>query len=184
MVNPLATAPYGDKLQKRELEAHCGTNARTSFDEEMTNAGHILVADDDADFVLLLKAAFEEAHADMLIDVVEDGAKAQEYLKNQGPYQDHARFPTPGLILLDVRLPMSDGLALLRWIRQQPCLDGLPVVILTGAEFPNQEEVAIQSGANGYFIKPFQFTKLVALAQYLRDTWLRPEETLAPHSKH
>ena len=147
------------------------------------NAGHILIADDDEDFVMLLKAAFEETHTDYIVHLVEDGAKAQKYLKNEAPYEDHVHFPTPGLILLDLRLPPTDGLTLLRWIRQQPCLDGLPVVILTGAEFPNQEEVALHGGANGYFIKPFQFTKLVALAQHLRDTWLRHDETLAPHSR-
>jgi CheY-like chemotaxis protein len=150
----------------------------------MTTAGHILIADDDPDFVMLLKAAFEEAHADVIIHVVEDSTQAQKYLKNEAPHQDHARFPTPSLIVSDLRLPPTDGLALLRWIRQEPQLDGLPVVILTGAEFPNQEQAALQSGANGYFIKPFQFTKLVALAQQLWDTWLRHDEALMPHSKH
>jgi CheY-like chemotaxis protein len=143
----------------------------------MLNAGHILIADDDADFVMLLKAAFEDAHADNSIHVVEDGIKAQKYLKNEDPYEDRTRYPIPGLIVLDLRL------TLLRWIRQQPRLDGLPVVMLTGSEFPNQEEVALQGGANGYFIKPFQFTKLVTLAQHLRDTWLRHDETLTSHSK-
>jgi CheY-like chemotaxis protein len=150
----------------------------------MMNTGHILIADDDADFVMLLQAAFEEAHADISIHVVDDGTKAQAYLKNQAPYGNCVRFPTPNLIVLDLRLPPTDGMTLLRWIRQQPCLDGLPVIILTGAEFPNQEEAALQSGANAYFIKPFQFTKLVTLAQQLRETWLRQEEALAPHSKH
>jgi DNA-binding response OmpR family regulator len=84
---------------------------------------------------------------------------------------------------LDLRLPPHDGIPLLRWIREQPWLDGLPVVILTGSEFPNQEEAALRTGANAYFIKPFQFTKLVALAHQLRDIWLRYEETLAQHSK-
>jgi CheY-like chemotaxis protein len=148
------------------------------------NAGHILIADDDADFVMLLQAAFEEAHADISMHVVEDSVKAQNYLKNEAPYTNHAHFPTPNLIVLDLRLPPTDGVTLLRWIRQQPSLDGLPVVILTGAEFPNQEEVALQSGANGYFIKPFQFSKLVALAQQFRETWFRHDEALAPHSKH
>lgn len=148
----------------------------------MINAGHILVADDDPDFVMLLKAAFEEAHADNLVDVAEDATKAQEYLKNQGPFADRERFPIPGLIISDLRLPPRDGIALVRWIRHEPSLDGLPVVILTGAEFPNREEVALDSGANGYFIKPFQFTKLVTLAQHLRDTWLRHEEHLASKS--
>ena len=144
----------------------------------------MLIADDDPDFVMLLKAALEEAHADNPIHVVEDSTQAQIYLRNEAPYEDRARFPIPGLILLDLRLPPNNAIPLLRWIRQQPCLDGLPVVILTGAEFPNQEEVALQSGANGYFIKPFQFSKLVALAQHLRDTWLRHDETVAHHSKH
>jgi len=145
----------------------------------MTNAGHILIADDDADFVMLLKAAFEELRTETCIDAVEDSVSAQKYLKNDPPYNDRSRHPIPGLIVLDLRLPPQDGLSLLRWIRGQPCLDGLPVVILTGAEFPNLEEAAIHSGANGYFIKPFQFTKLVGLAQQLRDTWLRHDETLA-----
>lgn len=143
-----------------------------------------MIADDDADFVMLLKAAFEEAHAANLIDVVEDATKAQEYLMNEGSYEERERFPVPGLIISDLRLPPKDGIALLRWIRQQPRLDGLPLVILTGAEFPNQEGVALENGANGYFIKPFQFTKLVALAQHLRDTYLRHEEDLASDSKH
>jgi CheY-like chemotaxis protein len=147
-------------------------------------AGHILIADDDPDFVMLMKAAFEEAHADNPIHVVEDSAQAQKYLKNDPPYEDHAAFPIPSLIVLDLRLPPHDGIPLLRWIRQQPWLDGLPVVILTGSEFPNQEEVALRSGANAYFIKPFQFTKLVALAHQLRDIWLRHEEAVAQHSKH
>jgi CheY-like chemotaxis protein len=150
----------------------------------MINTGHILIADDDPDFVMLLQAAFEEAHADNPIHVVECSSQAEKYLKNEPPYEDRARFPIPGLILLDLRLPPSDAISLLHWIRQQPWLDGLPVVILTGSEFPNQEEVAHHSGANGYFIKPFQFSKLVGLAQQLRDTWLRHDETLAQHSKH
>jgi DNA-binding response OmpR family regulator len=150
----------------------------------MTSSGHILIADDDADFVMLLKAAFEEAHADNLIDVVEDTTNAQDYLTNQGRFENRERFPIPGLIVSDLRLPPKDGIALLRWIRQEPRLDGLPVVMLTGAEFPNQEGVAMESGANGYFLKPFQFTKLVALARHLRDTWFRHEEPLASDSRH
>jgi two-component system response regulator len=149
----------------------------------MMTAGHILIADDDPDFVLLMKAAFEEARADNPIHVVEDSAQALKYLRNEPPYQDRAAFPIPGLIVLDLRLPPHDGIPLLRWIREQPWLDGLPVVILTGSEFPNQEEAALRTGANAYFIKPFQFTKLVALAHQLRDIWLRYEETLAQHSK-
>src|SRR5436309_12052736 len=109
----------------------------------MTNANDILIADDDADFVMLLKAAFEESHAENRIRVVEDTAKAQKYLKNEAPYQDRSRFPIPGLVVLDLRLPPQDGITLLRWIRQIPRLDGLPVVILTGSEFPNQEEAAL-----------------------------------------
>jgi two-component system response regulator len=150
----------------------------------MINNAHILIADDDLDFVMLLKAAFEEAHVDNCIHVTEDSAQTKKYLENKASYEDRTRFPIPGLLVLDLRLPPQDGLALLHWIRQQPCLDGLPVVILTGAEFPDQEELALRTGANGYFVKPFQFTKLVALAQYFRDAWLRHDEALAHDSKH
>ena len=143
-----------------------------------------MIADDDPDFVMLLKAAFEEIHADNPIHTVEDSPHAQKYLNNEVPYEDRTTFPVPGLIILDLRLPPNDAISLLGWIRRQPHLDGLPVVILTGSEFPNQEEVAAHAGANGYFIKPFQFSKLVALAQHLRETWLRHDETVAQHSRH
>jgi CheY-like chemotaxis protein len=149
----------------------------------MTNAAHILIADDDADFVMLLNAAFEEAHAENPIQVVADSTRAQKYLRNEAPYEDRVTHPVPGLIILDLRLPPNDAISLLPWIRQQPHLDGLPVVILTGSEFPNQEEAALHAGANGYFIKPFQFSKLVALAQHFRDTWLRHDEAPAHQSK-
>ena len=80
----------------------------------------------------------------------------------------------PELVLLDLRLPGMHGFEVLQWIRRQPGLAGLAVVVITGMVAPGDIRRAQELGATAFLAKPFAFAKLVEMAEQLRDNWLRP----------
>ncbi len=66
-----------------------------------------------------------------------------------------AREHRPGLILMDIQLPGMDGLSATRIIKQDPGLQEIPVVALTGHAMEGDFEKAMEAGCNGYISKPF-----------------------------
>jgi len=91
----------------------------------------ILMADDDPDDRELAQAALRESRLANELHFVEDGEQLLAYLRNQPPYEDAARHPQPGLILLDLNMPKMDGREALAAIKGDPGLRHLPVVVLT-----------------------------------------------------
>src|SRR6185369_12007224 len=87
---------------------------------------------------------------------------------------DRQAYPLPALILLDLRLPKIPGLDVLKWIRQQPVFEPLPVVILTSSEADTDIETAYRLGAHSYFVKPVNPSDLVKIVQYILRRWLKP----------
>ena len=146
----------------------------------MTAPGSVLFVDDDSEWVDLLRTAFGRAGIPNPVQGVKDGPEAIRYLRGEGPYADRAAHPLPELVLLDLRLPGMDGFEVLQWIRRQSRMAGLPVVVVTGMETPDDARRAQELEATGFLAKPFSFTKLVEMAQQIRDTWLRPARQLEP----
>ena len=79
----------------------------------------------------------------------------------------------PGLVLLDLNLPYWSGFEVLEWIRQQPQLRRLPVVVFTSSSRPDDIARAYDAGANGYLVKPNALADLTNLVLALREFWLR-----------
>src|SRR6476619_2979181 len=96
-------------------------------------AAAILVVEDDPDDVFLIRRAFEKSGITNPIEVVEDGEQAIAYLSGRGEYADRAKHPIPALMLLDLKLPRIPGLSVLAWLRKQPALGRLSVVVLTAS---------------------------------------------------
>ena len=94
----------------------------------------ILLIDDDENDIVLAKKALAAAKIENPLYVVRDGEEAMAYLEGMGKYSDRAEFPLPDLILLDLKMPRLDGFELLSWIRKQPHLKALRVVMLTSSE--------------------------------------------------
>jgi CheY-like chemotaxis protein len=147
--------------------------------KRMTAAGSILFVDDDPNWVDLLRVAFDRAGIPNPVQGVPDGPEAISYLSGEGRYADRAAHPLPELVLLDLRLPGMRGFEVLQWIRRQPGLAELAVVVVTGMEAPGDAQRAQELGATGFLAKPFSLEELVKLAQHIHDNWLGPERLLA-----
>jgi len=120
----------------------------------------VLLVEDNPDDTVLIRHAFSSAKMSNPIETVADGEEAMAYLSGQGDYADRRRYPLPAVVLLDLKLPRKSGFDVLAWIRQQPGLERLPVVVLTcHTEIPDIND-AYDLGANFYLVKSVAFAAL------------------------
>jgi CheY-like chemotaxis protein len=132
----------------------------------------ILYVEDEEDDVFFLKIAFQKAGSPHTLTELPDGEQAIEYLAGKGPFADRACHPLPILVLLDINIPKKSGLEVLEWIREQPCFETLPVLMLTSSSRPEDLEKARLLGANDYLLKPSDPRTLVDAVKSLHDRWL------------
>ncbi|HET7649749.1 MAG TPA: response regulator [Gammaproteobacteria bacterium] len=136
----------------------------------------ILLAEDDQNDVMLIKRAFSKSHVINPIACVENGEEAVAYLSGQGQYADRERHPLPFMMLLDLKLPRLSGHEVLKWLREQPGLKRLPVVVLTSSREPSDINRAYEVGANSYLVKPVVFEEFSTLLKQLQVYWLMLSE--------
>jgi CheY-like chemotaxis protein len=115
----------------------------------------ILLVDDQENDVLLTRLALQRAGLDLPVYSVPGGMEAIAYLNADPPYQDRFRYPLPASVLLDIQMPHMDGFEVLRWVRKQPNVANLPVVMLTGSRTKSVVETARLLGATSFFVKDF-----------------------------
>jgi CheY-like chemotaxis protein len=131
----------------------------------------LYVEDEDTD-VMLLQHVFTRAGIKNPLNTVKDGKAAKDYLAGNPPFADRLQHPLPGLLLLDLNLPYWSGFEVLEWLRAQPRLRRLPVVVFTSSRRPDDVARAYDSGANAYVVKPSSLADLTAVVQGMRDFWL------------
>ena len=134
--------------------------------------GVILLAEDDPNDVLLIQRAFQRNHVANPVQVVRDGDEALAYLSGQAPFADRERHPLPVLMLMDLKMPRKSGLEVLEWVRQQPGLKRLPIIVLTSSNQSPDINRAYELGANSYLVKPAGFDSLLDLVKNLDMYWL------------
>lgn len=142
----------------------------------------ILLVEDDTNDVLLIGRAFRKANIANPIQVVSDGEAAVRYLSGEEAYADRDRYPLPMLMLLDLKLPRRSGLEVLEWVRQQPKLRRIPVVVLTSSRENIDVNRAYDLGANSYLVKPVAFDGLLNMVKALNQYWLIINES--PNIQH
>jgi len=136
----------------------------------------ILVVEDDPNEVFLIERALQRANLTIPLRVARDGQEAIDYLNHQGDFTDTARYPAPTLMLLDLKMPRKNGFEVLGWLRQQPGLRRLVVVVLTSSNLTADINRAYDLGANSYLIKPGDFKALVDVLKWLARYWLALNE--------
>ena len=148
----------------------------------MINFTHytILLVEDDPNDVFLIQRAFRKANLANPIQVMNDGEAAVQYLSGQEPYADRDRYPLPAIILLDLKLPRRSGHEVLVWLKQQPELKRLPVVMLTSSRQTPDVKRAYDLGVNSYLVKPIGFASLLEMMQSFSQYWLNYTELPEP----
>jgi CheY-like chemotaxis protein len=130
----------------------------------------LLLADDsECDAELALHAL---AAGQFTCDVVvtRDGAEALDCLHRRGEFQ--SRHPgDPAVVLLDLNMPAVGGLEALRRIRSDERLRTIPVVMLTSSREESDVARSYQLGANGYVVKPGDFSQYVSALQGVGAFW-------------
>jgi len=136
---------------------------------------HVLLVEDNpdhADLVTFLLAKTQPKAK--VVHHVSDGGAALDYLFRRGDFAIPDQSPRPHLILLDLRLPKVDGLAVLKEIKTSSDeeLRRTPVVVLTSSEADSDAAAAYDCKANSYLVKPVDFEKFHQLVEDLGYYWL------------
>ncbi len=132
----------------------------------------ILVAEDDPDHQVLIKEALNRTRLSNEINFVENGQEALDFLRHKGKYSGNDREP-PGLILLDLNMPLKSGREVLHEIKGDPDLRSIPVVILTTSDTPDDISSTYDLGANSFITKPVSFDRLVDVIRKVTDYWFQ-----------
>ena len=131
---------------------------------------NILMADDDQDDRLLMKAALEEIKMPNVINFVEDGAELMDYLYQKGRFLGDKTIK-PNLILLDINMPKMDGHEALFLIKSDPVLKSIPVIVLTTSKAEIDVTKTYDLGVNSYISKPDNFNELLKIAHEIDHYW-------------
>lgn len=132
----------------------------------------IMLVEDNEDEVVLLRRALTIAGSTAPLVVLHDGAEAVAYLSGDGPYSNRVDNPFPQLMVLDLKLPRLSGLGVLKWIREQPGVRRLPVIVLTSSNEERDVASAYDLGANSYLVKPTDLATLQQLAALVHRYWV------------
>lgn len=114
----------------------------------------LLLVEDNEEDAFLLRRALRLEKVECTLHVAEDGQEAIEYLEGTGKYADRTAYPTPNLVLLDLKLPYVHGFEVLAWVATQPACKDLRIIILTSSGEDRDREKAEQFGIKSYFTKP------------------------------
>jgi len=145
---------------------------------QMLSDVDVLVADDSDDDAATTIRALRQVAPDASIVRVKDGVDALHYLFATGGYE--GREPgSPRLILLDVYMPVMDGLAVLKIVRGHSLTEDIPVVLLSSSSNPLLIERAKKLGAADYRVKAFKFERFCADVEHIARRYI-PSDIQAP----
>jgi CheY-like chemotaxis protein len=135
----------------------------------MNETRTILLVDDSADDLFLLRSAFKSAQLKNPVQEAHDGDEAVAYLEGAPPFDDRTRYPLPAVMLLDLNMPRRTGFQVLEWVRGQKGLKRLTVIVLTASLREEDLDRAFDLGASAFLVKPGSMEGLVAMSRALRE---------------
>ena len=133
----------------------------------------VLIVEDDLAHAELIRHCFDEQELAIDLHHMQDGEQALDYLYARGRFSDPAIAPRPVLVILDLRLPLVDGMEVLRHMKADDDLSSIPVVVLTSSSAVMDVAKAHQYHANSYCVKPVDFAEFEALISDMGNYWLR-----------
>jgi two-component system, response regulator len=131
----------------------------------------ILMAEDNPHDILATKRAWQQFGFTNHLYIVSDGEECLEYLFHRGKYQDSHVFPSPDVVLLDLKLPKLDGHQILKSIRAENQFRFLPVIILTNSTLETDRNRGYEYGCTAFLKKPVGYANFANLLKSIRTFW-------------
>ncbi len=131
----------------------------------------VLMAEDDEHDILATRRAWKKHHIANPLCIVNNGEECLDFLYHQGKYKDRDTMPQPGILLLDIKMPKMDGLAVLEYIRNDGHLRRLPVVMLTTSKADEDRLKSYDLGVNAYIVKPIGFENFSEAVRAISLFW-------------
>lgn len=113
----------------------------------------VLLAEDNPADVLLCKRAVMKTGLDLDFCNAADGQTAAQWLSGEGKYAERTLYPFPALLITDLKMPMSDGFDLIRFVRTRAELKKMPIIVYTASELQPDVLKAAAFGATTYLAK-------------------------------
>jgi two-component system response regulator len=140
----------------------------------------ILLVEDNADDIELTVLALQEAKITNPVVVARNGVEALDYLFRTGIHAGRASADQPVVVLLDIKLPMLNGIDVLKRMREDERTRRTPVVMLTSSTEQADIVRTYDLGANSYVRKPVEFENFVVAARQLGLYWTVLNESPEP----
>jgi len=131
----------------------------------------VLMAEDDEHDILAVRRAWKKRNINNPLYIVNDGEECLDYLHRRGKYSEQGTAPRPGIVLLDIKMPKMDGLAVLEYIRKSDEFRRLPVIILTTSKDEQDRLKSYDLLANAYIIKPIGFDNFSEAVNTINLFW-------------
>jgi len=134
------------------------------------NKVEVLMIEDSPGDIRLAQIALKKANILNKLTVVEDGELAIKYLKKEAPFEDATH---PNLILLDLNLPKVNGHEVLKFVRSEPSLKMIPVVVLTTSDSEQDVMESYELNANCYITKPVDLERFMEVVRMIESFWIK-----------
>lgn len=148
----------------------------------MSKQFHILLADDNPLDVELTRTALSKIGYKHELTVARDGKEVIDFLTRSDQFANRGR-NDPHLILLDIKMPRMDGLEVLRYVKSDPGLRRIPIVMFTSSTELNDINESYELGASGYVVKGVDFDDFLLRMKNLVSFWISTNqfpETVKP----
>jgi CheY-like chemotaxis protein len=130
---------------------------------KVTNKPILLVEDDQVDTMTVIRA-LKEIHVTNRLVHLENGEEAVSYLRD--PESEK-----PCIILLDLNMPIMNGIEFLQVVKRDDHLKRIPVVVLTTSEEQQDKVNSFNMGVAGYMTKPVDYRQFVEVMRSIDAYW-------------
>jgi two-component system response regulator len=132
----------------------------------------VLIVEDNPDDLELALHALHRGRVAHRVEVARDGAEALDYLFGRGPFEQADDGDLPRVVLLDVKLPLVDGIEVLRELKADQRTRRIPVVMMTSSAEDRDLAACYELGANSYVVKPVDIEQFFQAVQQVGLYWL------------
>jgi len=133
---------------------------------------HILLVEDNPDEAALTRMALKRYADGAPVEHVSDGQQALDYLFRRGAFSNRPE-GDPAVVLLDLKMPVMDGFAVLAEVKSSSAMRHTPIVVLTSSTEPSDLMRAYAAGTNAYMAKPTDYAEFLGAMKHLCAFWLQ-----------